>query len=254
MSSTIPTHLKFKPPNFLKPPVHNHTAVEVFSVKKFTKDPSAQHYCLRLGVRNPMLCCCKFSMLARACSDGGQGEIFAAKKQSSASDVETLRDSSSSSNDGYVALFVRMLGLDNDPQDREQAVIALWKYSLGGKHCIDNIMKHHGIVNLIVNLLKSDSDSTCEAAAGLLRVISSINLYRDLVAGSGAIEEMTGLLTRSSLSSDVKEQSMCTLWNLSVDEKLSARITTSEILPLLVKYLEDEDMKVKEAAGEFWLI
>ncbi|KAK4409714.1 Junction plakoglobin [Sesamum angolense] len=165
------------------------------------------------------------------------------------SDVETLRDESSSSNDGYVALFIRMLGVDNDPQDREQAVVALWKYALGGKHCIDNIMKYRGTVNLIVNLLKSESDSACEAAAGLLRVISSINLYRNSVAESGAIEEITSLLTRSSLSSDVKEQSICTLWNLSVDEKLCVRITSSDILPLLVKFLEDEDIKVKEAAG-----
>lgn len=98
-----------------------------------------------------------------------------------------------------------MLGLDNDPLDREQAVIALWKYSLGGKHSIDNIMKYHGTINLVVNLLKSDSDSACEAAAGLLRVISSINVYRDLVAESGAIEEMAVLLTRPSLSSNVLE-------------------------------------------------
>lgn len=47
----------------------------------------------------------------------------------------------------------------------------------------------------------------------------------------------------------MKEQTICTLWNLSVDERLSVRITSSEILPLLVKYLEDEDIKVKEAAG-----
>lgn len=42
---------------------------------------------------------------------------------------------------------------------------------------------------------------------------------------------------------------MCTLCNLSVDEELSARMSSSEILPLLVKYLEDEDIKVEEAAG-----
>lgn len=47
----------------------------------------------------------------------------------------------------------------------------------------------------------------------------------------------------------MKEQALCALWNLSVDEKLGARFTSSEILPLLVKYLEDEDVKVKEAAG-----
>ncbi|KAL8463661.1 hypothetical protein ACS0TY_034350 [Phlomoides rotata] len=238
MSSTIPTHLKIMPPNFLKPSL---------PVKQLARNP---HYSLRLlHKRNQMLCCCRFSVLTRAYSDGGQGEFFAAQKQSSASDVETSRDSTFSSNDGYVGLFVRMLGLDKDPLDREQAVVALWKYSLGGKHCVDNIMKYHGIVNLIVNLLKPDSDSACEAAAGLLRVISSINLYRNSVAESSAVEEMTALLARPSLSSNVKEQTMCTLWNLSVDEQLSARITGSEILPLLVKYLEDEDIKTEEAAG-----
>ncbi|KAL9148780.1 hypothetical protein ABFS82_12G065800 [Erythranthe guttata] len=245
MSSTIPTtHLKFKPPNhFLKPPLHNNNNHHI---------PNAQRHSIRPRAGNPMLCRCKFSLLTtRASGDGGgQAEIFSAKKVSSASDVETLKDiSSSSSNDGYVSLFIRMLGLDKDPQDREQAVVALWKYSLGGKQCIDNIMKYHGTVNLIVNLLKSDSDSACEAASGLLRAISSINLFRDFVAESGAVEEMTALLTRSALSSDVKEQTICTLWNLSVDEKLSARITNSEILPLLISYLEDEDMRVKEPAA-----
>lgn len=104
-----------------------------------------------------------------------------------------------------------MLGLDNDPLDREQAVVALWKYSLGGKHCVDNVMKYQGTITLVVNLLKSESDSACEAAAGLLRVLSSINLYRDLVAESGAIEEMTALLTRSSSSSNVHRTTVCNL-------------------------------------------
>lgn len=47
----------------------------------------------------------------------------------------------------------------------------------------------------------------------------------------------------------MKEQALCTLWNLSVDMRISARFTISEILSLLIKYLEDEDVKVKEAAG-----
>jgi hypothetical protein len=42
---------------------------------------------------------------------------------------------------------------------------------------------------------------------------------------------------------------MCTLWNLSVDEKLRVKIANSDILPLLIKTLDDEDIKVKEAAG-----
>ncbi|XP_077253180.1 ARM repeat superfamily protein [Tasmannia lanceolata] len=151
--------------------------------------------------------------------------------------------------DGYVGLFVRMLGIDNDPLDREQAIIALWKYSEGGKHCIDAIMQFHGCINLIVNLLKSDSNYTCEAAAGLLRTISSVNLYRDSVAESGAIEEIMCLLSRPFLTAEVKEQSICTLWNLSVDEKLRLKIPVTDLLPALIKFLDDEEIKVKEAAG-----
>lgn len=115
-----------------------------------------------------------------------------------------LKDSSSNTGDSYIALFVRMLGLDHDPLDREQAVIALWKYSLGGKQCVDMLMQFRGSVNLAVNLLRSESDAACEAAAGLLRMISSVNMYRELVADSGAIEEINGLLRRSSLSPNVQ--------------------------------------------------
>lgn len=50
-------------------------------------------------------------------------------------------------------------------------------------------------------------------------------------------------------SLQVKEQSLCALWNLSVDEKVRVKITNSELLPLLIKFLEDEDVQVKEAAG-----
>ncbi|KAH8496005.1 hypothetical protein H0E87_018982 [Populus deltoides] len=142
-----------------------------------------------------------------------------------------------------------MLGRDNDPLDREQAIVALWQYSLGGKKCIDNIMQFQGCINLTVNLLQSESSSACEAAAGLLRSISSVNVYRDVVAESGAIEEITGLLSQPSLTPEVMEQSLCILWNLSVDEKLRVKIANPDILPLLIKSLEDEDLRVKEAAG-----
>lgn len=47
----------------------------------------------------------------------------------------------------------------------------------------------------------------------------------------------------------VKEQSMCALWNLSVDEKLRVKIANIDILPLLINCLDDNDIKVKEAAG-----
>lgn len=111
--------------------------------------------------------------------------------------------SSRSSSDGYVGLFVRMLGLDNDPLDREQAISTLWKYSEGGKECIDGIMQFPGCINLVVSLLKSESSCTCEAAAGLLRTVSAVSIYRNVVAESGAIEEISSLLCRSSLTSEV---------------------------------------------------
>lgn len=114
-----------------------------------------------------------------------------------------MKSASSGLGEGYVALFVRMLGLDHDPLDREQAIIALWKYSLGGKQCVDALMRFPGCVNLTVNLLRSDSTLACEAAAGLLRSLSSVNIYRNSVAESGAIEEINRLLRKSSLDREV---------------------------------------------------
>ncbi|XP_027913949.1 uncharacterized protein LOC114173647 [Vigna unguiculata] len=187
----------------------------------------------------------KLAFVARATNDARDGAVDA----TSSPGVDAVTSTSSGLGDGYVALFVRMLGLDRDPLDREQAIIALWKYSLGGKKCIDTIMQFPGCINLVVNLLRSESSSACEAAAGLLRSLSSVNLYRNSVADSGAIEEINRLLRQSSLTPEVKEQSLTTLWNLSVDEKLWIKISKTEILPVAIKYLEDEDIKVQEAAG-----
>lgn len=117
--------------------------------------------------------------------------------------IDAVKSTSSGLDDGYVALFVRMLGLDHDPLDREQAIVALWKYSLGGKKCIDTIMQFPRCINLIVNLLRSESSSACEGAAGLLRSLSSVNIYRNYVADGGAIEEINGLLRQSSLAPEV---------------------------------------------------
>ncbi|WOL14666.1 hypothetical protein Cni_G23447 [Canna indica] len=154
-----------------------------------------------------------------------------------------------SSADGYVGLFVRMLGLDNDPLDREQAITTLWKYSQGGKKCIDIIMQFPGCINLVVSLLKSESPATCEAAAGFLQTVSAVSIYRDVIADTGAIEEMSSLLCQPSLTSEVKEQILRTLWNLSTDEKLRTRIAKGYMLPMLVSFLDGEEVKVKEAAG-----
>ncbi|WJZ80523.1 hypothetical protein VitviT2T_000435 [Vitis vinifera] len=252
MASTIPPHFKFKVWNNHP---HPNTHLDVIAVRptRTRRSPTAsfcsthQHHLLHHHIFNHKSSSIR-TVLTRVSGDGG-GIVDAASQQSASADRNTINSSSPSLGDGYVALFVRMLGLDNDPLDREQAVVALWKYSLGGKQYIDAIMQFRGCLNLTVNLLKSDSSSTCEAAAGLLREIASINLHRESVAESGAIEEITGLLRHSSLTSEVKEQSICTLWNLSVDEKLRMKIANTDLLPLVIRSLEDEDIKVKEAAG-----
>lgn len=46
----------------------------------------------------------------------------------------------------------------------------------------------------------------------------------------------------------MKEQAVGTLWNMSFDEKFRLRIANSDSFPLLVKFLEDDNLKVKEAA------
>ncbi|OAY65781.1 U-box domain-containing protein 12 [Ananas comosus] len=163
-------------------------------------------------------------------------------------DIEQL-SRTVTSGEAYIGLFVRMLGLDNDPLDREHAIITLWQYSQGGRKCIDDIMQFPGCINLVTSLLKSESCSTCEAAAGLLRNVTSVKLYRDAVAESGAIEEISSLLCQSSIAPEVKEQGLFALWNLSVDEKLRLKIVESDLLPKLVRFLDDEEIKVKEAAG-----
>ncbi|KAJ8548416.1 hypothetical protein K7X08_032519 [Anisodus acutangulus] len=226
-----------KPPNYLLKGVLL-TPVAVGGVRRRKATNTFSNSCF-YNPRITWACNCN-------CNDGGTEVYVNPPHQSSPADFDMIKDSSG---DGHIALFVRMLGLDHDPLDREQAIIALWKYSLGGKQCVDMIMQFRGSLNLTINLLRSDSDAACEAAAGLLRIISSLNMYRELVADSGAIEEINALLTRSSLSPNVKEQNLCTLWNLSVDEKLRNKIANSDLLPLLIKFLEDEEVRVKEAAG-----
>lgn len=151
--------------------------------------------------------------------------------------------------EGYIGLFIRLLGRDNAPPDKDQAIKTLWQHSNGGKQFIDEIVKFDGSVILTVSHLSSDMPSTAEAAAGLLRNISSINSYRTLVSEAGAVEEIAGLLTRRSLPPEVKEQSMCVLWNLSVDEKLRAKMANSELLSAIIQALNDCKVGVKEAAA-----
>ncbi|GMY18259.1 U-box domain-containing protein 12 [Fagus crenata] len=247
LASATPTPFTLKPPN-TQNTLPNNTQVEVIPVGRTRKtkriNPTVFSYATKHQYHcSNLISCSNRAVISRLSSSD------ATPQQSTTPDIEEIERTSPSFGDVHVALFVRMLGLDHDDLDREQAIVALWKYSLGGKKCIDAIMQFPGCLNLTINLLRSKSSSPCEAAAGLLRAVSSVNLYRELVAESGAIEEITGLLSQPSLTPEVKEQSICTLWNLSVDEKLRAKIANSDILPLLIKSLDDEDIKVKEAAG-----
>eukprot|EP00249_Psilotum_nudum_P018091 c26634_g1_i4 orf=741-2645(-) len=151
--------------------------------------------------------------------------------------------------EGYIGLFVRLLGLDNSDEDREASVRALWKHSMRGKQCVDEIMKFPGCLALIVRLLSSDRAASSEAAAGLLRNISMIHAYRSDVANAGAIEEIAGILTRRSICSEAREQATCVLWNLSVEEKLRHKIANAELLQVLVVMLGSSEGEREAAAG-----
>ncbi|MCL7032120.1 hypothetical protein MKW94_001505 [Papaver nudicaule] len=184
-------------------------------------------------------------LVTRVCSDGGTPQHL----DTSSTDARSLDRKSSRSNGGSLALLIQMLEQGNDPLDTEEAVIALWKYSQAGKQQVDELLQFDGCISLTVNLLRSDSSSTCEAAAGLLRIISAVNHYRNLVVESGAIDEISSLLRRPSLTAEVKEQMICTLRNLSMDEKHRMNISNSDLLPMLINSLDDEELKVQEAAG-----
>lgn len=107
------------------------------------------------------------------------------------------------SGSAYLGLFVRLLGLDNDARDREHAVCTLYQYSLGGRKSIDEIMQFPGCIVLIISLLKSESTRACEAAAGLLRNITSVQIYRKMAIESGAMEEIISLLCKSMITPEV---------------------------------------------------
>uniref|UniRef100_A0ACD5YZV3 Uncharacterized protein n=1 Tax=Avena sativa TaxID=4498 RepID=A0ACD5YZV3_AVESA len=174
---------------------------------------------------------------AFASADGGAGQGVGSS------------ESTASSGSAYVGLFVRMLGLDNDALDREHAICTLRHYSLGGQKCIDEIMQFPGCISLITSLLKSESSRACEAAAGLLHNITSVKLYRDVAIESGAMEEIFSRLLTSTITPEMKEQCLCTIWNFSTDQNLRYKILGSDMVILIVRFLDDEDIKVKEAAA-----
>ncbi|KAJ6721279.1 ARM REPEAT SUPERFAMILY PROTEIN [Salix viminalis] len=215
MASTISARLNLSFPTLLYTPFNTpfNTLLEVTRpTRRKSALSSPFHINIKNSNSNPKLCSDR-TVLTRVCGDGGGSGAIDASPQKKASSVIPklpfvfqvwfslsaycqciiiLRKQKVVSAIATWPCLFGCLGLDNDPLDREQAIVALWQYSLGGKKCIDNIMQFQGCINLTVNLLQSESSSACEAAAGLLRSISSVNVYRDVVAESGAIEEITG--------------------------------------------------------------
>ncbi|KAM3330267.1 hypothetical protein ACQJBY_026928 [Aegilops geniculata] len=188
-----------------------------------------------------------------AADGGGRGRFllvgtYAASDGSAGQDVGSP-ESMANSGSAYVGLFVRMLGLDNDAHDREHAICTLWHYSLGGQKCIDEIMQFPGCISLIISLLKSESARACEAAAGLLHNITSVKLYRDVAIESGAMEEIFSCIRKYTITPEIKEQCLCTIWNFSIDEKMRYKLLGSDMLIPIVRFLDDEDIKVKEVAA-----
>ncbi|KAJ1257269.1 hypothetical protein BS78_K130000 [Paspalum vaginatum] len=173
---------------------------------------------------------------------------FASGDSPSGQDVDYSAGTMSSGS-AYLGLFVRLLGLDNDAHDREHAVSKLYQYSLGGRKSIDEIMQFPGFIVLIISLLKSESTRACEAAAGLLCNITSVQIYRTMAVESGAMEEVISLLCKSMITPEMMEHCLCTVWNFSIDENWRYKILRSDVLIKIVSYLDEEDIKVKEAAG-----
>ncbi|CAM6036739.1 unnamed protein product [Sphagnum compactum] len=150
--------------------------------------------------------------------------------------------------EGYVGLFVRQLGLDHPKEDREAAVLTLWHHSRSGRKSIEEIIASPGCLNLVVSLLSSDREVTSKAAAGLLRNISAFEPYRSVVADAGALEEIAGLLIRRSVSSEVREQAVGVLWNLSANERERKKIAGLELLPVLLAMVDSKEELEQEAA------
>ncbi|CAL4956381.1 unnamed protein product [Urochloa decumbens] len=110
-------------------------------------------------------------------------------------------------------------------------------------------MQFPGCIVLITSLLKLESTRACEAAAGLLRNITSVPIYRKMAIESGAMEEIISLLCKSTITPEMMEQCLCTIWNFSIDDNWRYKILASDFLSKIVSYLDEEDIKVKEAAG-----
>lgn len=183
-------------------------------------------------------------------SDSHRESGFVAQKDwPSAAEREYDKEGLRSPQQGYLGLFVRMLGLDHPAEDREEAVKALWRHSMGGSQCVDQIVAFPGTLPLLVSLLPSDRSASSEAAAGLLRNISARNVHRAAVGEAGAVEEITGILTRRAITPEVREQATGCLWNLSHEEKLRSKMEFSELVPILVVMLASEAHNGEAAAG-----
>lgn len=124
------------------------------------------HWCLVAKLTDPFL-------LQGVNADGKSGGFIGINYEQVSHDKTSGYKTGLEVQEGYVGLFVRLLGLDNPAEDRENAVLALWRHSMAGADKVKEIVMFPGCLTLIVALLPSESQITAEAAAGLLRNISA---------------------------------------------------------------------------------
>ncbi|XP_024519608.1 uncharacterized protein LOC112342278 [Selaginella moellendorffii] len=151
--------------------------------------------------------------------------------------------------DSPVPQLVRLLGLDNPLDKREEAVDELWRQSEGGKESVEEIVSCPGCLDLVVSLVTSGSHAASEAASGLLREVSAVQPYGSLVAQAGAIQEITGLLTRKSPPPEVRDQAANVLLNLAAEPGLREKIANPELLAAVVLMLDSELQGEQNAAA-----
>ncbi|GBG90248.1 hypothetical protein CBR_g50426 [Chara braunii] len=161
-----------------------------------------------------------------------------------------IPEASSRIQEGYVPLFVRMLGLDSPIEEREEAVCALWSHSANGRECLDEIVGIPGSVNLLAMLLLCGRTRASRAAAGLLSNIASVEEYAQIADKAGAIEGAVGVLQRPMISFEVKVQAAGILVNITKTEWGRKRVADLEVVPLLLTMVQRGVKEEKEAAAE----
>ncbi|GAQ83274.1 ARM repeat superfamily protein [Klebsormidium nitens] len=132
--------------------------------------------------------------------------------------------------EGYVGLFVRMLGLDRPMAEREEAAVALWHHVVQSRENLEEVGQLPGALPLLGQLMRErDRPAAAEAAAGVLRALSTVDEYRFRVFEAGAVEAALGVLQQwSHEAPEVRRQALGLLHNLSAGRREGLQIIASQ--------------------------